>query len=127
MIKPNTLKPIETGFGESKVIFHLRMISLAEQSAIELRFNDIADSDTEKWQKQFEITRSALGEFSSEMPQRLEKEHGEFVKKPLVEEAETPTVAIDKFFAERTIENERVLNDAYLLFRSQLSPSARFL
>lgn len=127
MIKPNSIKPIEIGFGDSKVIFHLRMISVAEEDAVQQKFNDIADSDTEKWQKQFEICRDALGEFSIEMPQRLEKEKAEFKRVPLVEKAETPQAAIDQFFKERTIENERVVRDAYWLFKSQLASDSRFL
>ena len=127
MIKPNTLKPIEIGFGDSKVIFFLRMISVAEEDAVQQKFNDIADSDTEKWQKLFDVCRDALGEFSTDMPQRLEKEKGEFKRVPLVENAETPTDAIDIYFKERSIENERVIRDAYLLFKSQLGSDSRFL
>lgn len=127
MIKANTLKPIEVGYGDSKVIFFMRMVSIAEQDEVEQKFNDISDTDTEKWQKEFQICRDCLGAFSSEMPQRLEKEKGEFVRVPLVENAATPTDAIDKFFKERTIENERVVRDAYRLFKAQLSPDSRFL
>lgn len=127
MIKANTLKPIEIGFGDSKVIFYLRMISVAEEDSISQRFNDIADADTDKWQKQFEICRDALGEFSTEMPQQLEKERAEFKHVPLVEKAETPSAAINAFFKQRTIENERVIRDAYALFKQQLSSESRFL
>lgn len=127
MIKANTLKPLETGYGDSRVIFHLRMISVAEEDSVQQKFNDISDSDTDKWQKQFEICRDALGEFSTEMPQRLERVKGEFTRVPLVEKAETPTAAIDAFFKERTIENERVIRDAYWLFKSQLASDSRFL
>jgi hypothetical protein len=127
MIKPNTLKPIEIGFGESKVIFHLRMISVAEEDAVQQKFNDISDSDTDKWQKQYDVCRDALGEFSVEMPQTLLKEKAEFKRVPLVEAAETPTAAIDVFFKERTIENERTIRDAFWLFKSQLASESRFL
>ncbi len=127
MIKPNKLKPIEIGFGESKVIFFMRMISVAEESEVQERFNEIADADFDKWQKQFEICKSALGEFSEAMPQRLEKEKGEFKKVDLVEGAETPSSAIDAFFKERTPENERVIRDAFWLFKGQLTSESRFL
>lgn len=127
MIKPNKLKPIEIGYGESKVIFYLRMISVAEESELTDRFTAIADADFEKWQKQFDVCKNALGEFSEQMPERLEKEKGEFKKVPLVDIAETPTAAIDQFFKERTIENERVIRDAYWLFKSQLASESRFL
>lgn len=125
-MKQNKLKPIEIGFGDDKVIFHLRMISVAEEDSVQQRFNDVAD-DFDKWQKEFEICRDAICEFSIEMPERLEKENGEFKKVALVEDTLTPEEAIGKFFAERTVENERVIRDAFWLFKRQLAPEARFL
>ena len=127
MIKSSKLKPVEIGFGESKVVFFMRMISVAEQDSIEMQFNDISDADTDRWQKEFEICRTALGEYSSEMPKRLEKEKGETLHVDLIENAESPTAAIDAFFKERTAENERVIRDAYQVFKRQLSPEYRFL
>ncbi len=125
MSKSNHLKPIEIGYGDEKVIFHLRMISIAEEETISRKFADLADS-TEKYQKEFEICKEALGEFSISMPQRLEKVKGEFVKKPLAE-AETAAGAIDTFFKERTPEKERIVRDAYFMFKRLLSPDGRFL
>lgn len=125
MIKPNKLKPIEIGFGESKIIIYPRMASIAEENDVQERFNEIADADHEKWQKQYEICREALGEFSEEMPATLVKEKGEY--KPVKLEGNTPTDALNKFFAERTVENERTVRDAFWLIKSQWSSDSRFL
>jgi len=125
MSKSNELKPIEIGYGEEKVIFHLRMISIAEEETTTRKFTDIADS-TEKYQKEFDICKEALGEFSVSMPQRLEREKGELVRRPL-NNAETPGGAILQHFSERTAQNERIVRDAFFMFKQMLAPAARFL
>lgn len=125
MSKSNHLKPIEIGYGENKVIFYLRMISIAEEDTVSRKFSDLTDS-TEKYQKEFEICKEALGEFSVRVPQRLEKEKGELKRVPLTND-DTATGAIDAYFAERTAENERIVRDAYFLFKRLLAPEGRFL
>jgi hypothetical protein len=126
-MKPNNLKPIKIGYGDDKVIFYLRMISLAEEEDYNAKFNDITDSDTEKYQKTFDILKEALAEFSTQIPDKLEKVKGEFVKLPLIEKAESPLQAINEYFGQRTIENERVIRGAYNVFKSQLYPESSFL
>lgn len=119
------MKPIEIGF-EKKVVFYPRMISQAEEDAITRRLRDVADEEVDRYQNEFEICREALGEYSAAMPMRYEEVKGELVKVPLTD-AETPAQAVADYFKERTIENERIIRDAYYLFREQLRPAARFL
>jgi hypothetical protein len=124
-MKSNQLKAIQIGYGEDQLIFHCRMISVAEEESYDAKFNDIADSDTEKHEKQFELCKEALGEFAAEMPQKLVKKKGEFVKEPLGDG--TPYDAINAVFKERTPENERIIRRAFSLFKAQLDPDIRFL
>lgn len=116
-MKKQTLKPIEIGYGEEKIIFYPRMISVAEQDEIQARLNDIADNDTEKYQLEYEICREALETFADKAAERLEKEKGEFKRLPLEPD----------YFAARTPQSERIVRVAYQLFLSQLQPDARFL
>lgn len=119
-MKQVDLKSFEVGFGENKVIVHPRMISVAEQDEVQSRFNDIADTDTEKYQKQFEICREALDTFSSQPAERLIKEKGEF-KRVAIEGG------LNQHFAERTPENERIVREAYQLVLAQMRPESRFI
>lgn len=119
-MKSQPLKSIEIGYGEEKVIIHPGMISVAEQDDVQQRLNDVADTDTEKYQKEFEICREALEEFSAQPAEKLIKEKGEYKRVPL-------EGGLTKHFAERTVENERVVRGAYQLFLQQLQPEARFL
>lgn len=119
------MKPIEIGF-EQKVIFYPTMISQAEEDALTRRLRDAADDEVDKYKNEFEICREALGEHSEKMPERLEEIKGEFTALPLTD-AETPAQAIADYFKERTPENERIIRDAYFLWREQLRPNARFL
>ena len=124
-MKSDELKPIEVGYGEDKVIFHCRMITVAEEETYDQKFNDIADSDSEKYAKQYDVCRSALGEFSSAPPEKWVKAKGEKKKEALP--GETPTSAIDAYFKERTAKNERIIRTAFRLFKAQLDPDVSFL
>jgi len=120
IMKPQSLKTIEIGFGDNKVRIHPRIISVAEQDEIQNRFNDIADTDTQKYQLEFEICREALDTFSAAPAEKLVKEKGEYKAVPI-------EGGLTAHFAERTPENERTVRSAYQLFLTQLQPSAIFL
>ncbi len=127
MLKPTQLKSFKVGFGEDQVVFHPRMTTIAEFDDIQQKLNDIKDSDEEKYQKQFDICIEALADWSSEAPQKLVKEKGEFKRVDLVENAESPLDAMKRFFAERSAENERVIREAYQLYLIQMRPTSDFL
>lgn len=116
-MKKHSLKPIEIGYGEEKIIFYPRLITVAEQDEIQARLNDVADTDTDKYQKEYEICREALENFASSPAEILVKEKGEFKKVSL--EAD--------YFTERTPQTERIIRSAYQLFLGQLQPDYRFL
>lgn len=126
-MQTSKLKPIEIGYGDEKVIFHQRMISVAEEEEWNGKFNDLADVEEGKHEKQFQLCKDALAEFAAEMPEKLVKVKGETQRVPLLENAESAQAAIESYFAERTAENERVIRDAYFLHKRQLSPDSRFL
>lgn len=119
------MKPIEIGYEERKFIFYPRMMSVAEEAAHDVKFADVAETDTEKFSKQFDLCKEFLGEFSEKVPDELVKKKGELVKTPLGDG--TPFEAINKVFTERTAENERIIRRLYSLYKSQLDPDFRFL
>ncbi|HEX8289828.1 MAG TPA: hypothetical protein VF556_17735 [Pyrinomonadaceae bacterium] len=94
----------EVGFRNNKTRFDLRMISIAEEEEIRLKFTDIADSDSEKEEKEYEICLEALTKFSVKL------ESGFRTK-----------------FSDRTVTNERIIRAAYREFRSALTPEVTFL
>lgn len=114
------MKPLEIGYGENKIIIYPKMISVAEQDDFQQQLNDLADTDTEKYKKEFEICRAALESMSEKPAEKLVKEKGEF-KKVKIEGG------LSAHFLERTIENERVVRDAYQIVLSQMRPESRFL
>lgn len=118
-MKPVKLKTIEVGYGDERILIHPRLISVAEQNSVHEQLTDVADTDTEKYQKEFEILRDALDSFAAQPAERLEKIKGEFKRFPI-------EGGLAKLYAMRTNENERVIRKAYELFVEQLSPEANF-
>lgn len=124
----NKLKSIVVGFGgDEEVVFHPRAISLAEQEDVSMKFSDISDSDDEKSQKEFDLCKQAVAEWSEKIPQKLIREKGEVKFVDLVENPESSLDAIERYFGERTNENERVIREAYFLILGQQKPNSRFL
>lgn len=118
-MKPIKLKKFEVGFGDERIVFSPRMISVAEQNSVHEQLSDIAATDTDKYQKEFEVLRDALDDFAAEPTERLEKIKGEFKRLPIEGGLKT-------YFAERNLVNERIVRRAYELFIEQLSPESSF-
>lgn len=118
----NKLRPIEVGYRDEKLVFHLKMISVEQEDAILQRFAEVSDKDTERFTKRFEIYKDAVAEAACEMP--VLTKNGKSA--PLAKEG-TPAAAILEHFRERNTENERIIRAAYVLFRSELEPDASFL
>ena len=93
----------EVGYGKDKTRFDLRMISVAEENSVQQKFNDLADSDSDKSGKEYRICLDALVEFSENGAEIREK------------------------FAEMTLKNERIIRGAFQQFRLALSPDINFL
>ncbi len=119
-MKPVTLKPIEIGYGDEKIVIRPRMMSVAEQDELTAQFADISDTDTDKYQKEFEICRDALDAFSAQPAAQLVKEKGEYKRVPI-------EGGLTKHFADRSIEAERVVREAYQLVLLQQRPESRFI
>jgi hypothetical protein len=122
---PRTIK-IGCGFSKSELyIFTLRVITLEEETNFLSRFTEIADTEiaAKKAELEYGILRDTLASFSVEPPM-LRKDGKD---SPLVEDADNPVDAVQKFFAERTGEKERIANQLVLSFRNQLAPTVVFL
>lgn len=126
-MKSAQLKPIQVGYGDEQIIIFPRIISRAEEDIYNQRFADIADSDELKYQKEFEICLDFLGEYSIQLPEKTIIVEGKTERVPLIDGAETPTAALLEYFSDRTAVSERIVTEAYYLFKRQLNPSARFL
>jgi hypothetical protein len=126
-MKSAELKPFKVGYGDEKIVFHPRMATVAEVDDVNQQLNDIADSDDQKYQKDFDIRITAISEWSAEAPQKLVKIKGEFQRQPLIEDAESTLDAMKRFFGDRTPENERVIRAAYNAYNLQFNPEIDFL
>jgi hypothetical protein len=125
-MKSNSLKPIEVGYGNERVIIFPRMCSVSEQEEFDLRFTEIG-AGSEKHAQEFALCKAILAEISLEVPQKSVKEITGWKKSPLVENAETPAEAINVYFAEMSMESERIVRTLYRLYTSSLQPDASFL
>jgi hypothetical protein len=90
---------LSVGYKSEKPIFHLRMISVMEEQEFFQRFSDIADNDTEKAEKTYQILVDGLKAFASDFPQKTEIVEGKETKVLLIEKAVSPSDAIAKYFA----------------------------
>ena len=127
MFKPRKLKPIKIGFDDQKVAFFPRSVSQAEYDDVELALSEAKAETVDKYQRIFEIKRTAIADWSAEMPQEIVKEKGENKLVPIGEKSESFGDAINRFFAHRTVENERVINQAYTAYVSMQQPEIDFL
>lgn len=93
------------GYAGEKFQFDLRFISIAEEMEYSQKFNDISDNNDLKSQKEWEICKSALIEFS------MTEEGGR---------------AIAERFTRMDIKSERIIRTAYAQFRSSLQPDVFF-
>lgn len=116
------MKPLEIGYEDTKITFYLRMISVEEEERYIEKFAAIPDIDPDRHTKRFEVYKDALGEFSLKPP-TINKEGKNGV---LVKDA-SAVDAIQTYFKERSVENERIMRAAYVMFRSQLDPEVNFL
>lgn len=126
-MKPAELKPFKVGYGDEKIVFHPRMATVAEVDDVNQQLNDIADSDELKYTKDFDIRLAAVSEWSAEAPEKLVKVKGEFIREPLVENAESALDAMKRYFGDRTPESERIIRAAYNAFNLQFNPEIDFL
>ena len=96
----------EVGYKDDKTRFDLRMISVSEETELNQQFSDIADTDPEKTNKEYQLCLSALAGFSHST------EDGEKLREK---------------FAEINLKKERVLRAAFQQFKYSLSPDVSFL
>ena len=114
------MKPFEIGYGEDKVVIHPRLATVAEVDDVQRQLNDISDSDTEKYNLEFQICRDALDAWSKVPAEKLVKDKGEY-KRVKIEGG------LKAHYAERTPENERIVREAYQIVCTQFRPDSRFV
>lgn len=124
-MKSNELDPIESGFGEDKIIVYLRRIWTEEEETYNQKFTELADLPDAK-AREFEVIRDALGEFSVRVPEKFVLIEGQIKAVP-VNDKPNPKEAIDEYFAVRTLVNDRVIRDIFWSFRRAQEPETRFL
>ena len=95
----------EVGYKDDKTRFDLKLISVSDETEINQRFSDIADSDTDKTGKETAICLDALVTFSQH------PEDGEKIRQKL---------------SDVNIKSERIIRTAYQQFKLALSPEVNF-
>ncbi len=103
--KPKGEISFEVGFKDDKTRFDLNFISVAAEQEIQQQFNDLADSEGGKSEKEYKICLDALVKFSA---------------------SDSQAQIIDKKFREYNLRNERIIRKAYLTFKAQLDPDVFF-
>ena len=121
----NHLEPIESGFGEDKIVVYLRRIWVEEEEAYNEKFTEVLGLPDAK-KREFEIIRDALGEFSVKPPEKFTKVEGQKTAVPLNDKPNAKE-AIAEYFATRTLENDRVIRDLFFSFKRAQQPETRFL
>ena len=107
------LKPFEVGY-DKKYTFQMGMISLADEEEISDRLLASMNDGKKDAQKEYEIYRESLDKFKVGPITAL---NGKGTKEIVVADE----------FKDRTAKNERIIRDAYSIFKSQLAPESRFL
>lgn len=125
-MKPANLKAFKIGYGDEKVAFYPRMATDAEMEIVNQQLMNVADDDG-KDKRIFEIKREAIAEWSGEMPKKVVKEKTETKFEDLVENPESASDALKRYFSDPTAENEKVIRTAYNAFVNLMQPEVDFL
>ncbi len=116
--------------GAEEIIFHLRTISVAEETRYTNRYAEISDLDSveRKAELEYNILTQALASWSEKPP--TIKQEGKEVAAPVAatgeEKATTPEAVVTAYFAERTNEKERTAQQVVLQYRRKLQPNVVF-
>lgn len=108
-------------------IFHLRTISVNEESEMLGRLVEIEDGDPEKDQKLYDFCVDVLKSFSVEAPEQFIDVKGKEERKSLVKSPVSIESDIDFYFAEKTHTKERIADMAVAEFKRRMRPRVRSL
>lgn len=114
------MKPLEIGYGDEKIVIFPKMISVAVQEDVERQLSEQAETDPLKYEKNFAIRRDALDAWSVKPAVKVVKKDGKCIHEEIKGGLKT-------LYAEMTIENERIVTDAFTIVLNQLRPDGRFL
>lgn len=119
-----------SGFTNKNISLRLRMLTVEEDTAFFSRFNDIDLKDPSRADKLYQVKVDALAEWSIGMPtyrDPKEKNEDETFKELAFEgEFEDAAACVKAFFAERTVETDRIAEGAVRAVRNASDPGARF-
>lgn len=112
--------------GGEEIIFHLRGISVAEETRYTNQYAEISDldSDEKKAEKEYAILTDSLATWSEKAP--TVKQNGVESGPTVVEKPLTPGDAVRLYFADRTPEKERTAQQVVLQYRRKLQPRVVF-
>lgn len=114
------LKSFEIGYGDNKIRIHPKMVSVETADEFQRQLNDIADSDSDKNEKEFQICRAAIDAFSDRPAEKLVSDKG--ASKAVAIEG-----GLTAHFPARTPESDRIVRNAYQIIQSQFMPDSRFI
>lgn len=119
------------GTGSGKIIFHMRVISVAEE--LKLRQRWTALTDEEKGEKNFEINVDALANYSIRNPV-IEKQYThdhdaaqDRVEQESLMKGSSPAEAVRNLFSTRSNHSERYAETAVRMWLLKLQLDASFL
>lgn len=117
------------GEGE-EIIFHLREISVAEETRYTSQFGAINDLDSEekKAEKEYGIITEALASWSEKNPTIIVggKDTAESPQPEGYTAPATPADAVRAYFAEKTPAKERTAQQVVIRYRNKLQPKVVF-
>ena len=120
---------IGASHGEEEIIFHLRSISVAEETRYTNRYAEISDfdSDEKKVEQEYSILTDSLAGWSETAP-TIKNGGVESVNqvKPGPPTTITPADAVRAYFADRTPDKERTAQQVVLQYRRKLQPKVVF-
>lgn len=116
---------LAVNFRNKTVVFFLNMISIEEENKYLERLTGIKDGPDKK-QKEYEALVDGVVAWSYQMPTVKEFVDGKLEERPLRDHGNFAE-AIREEFAERTVSNERLMNQLVIRYREAMTPQVSFL
>lgn len=121
---PSTLT-LAIGWGATRLVFCLRMITIEEERLYYKSFADISDSASPE-EKEYAILVDSVAKWSEKVPE-IYNVQGPKDRQPFNPSITVPADAVRELFAERTVLNERLINSLMSAYRDKLTPDISFL
>lgn len=116
---------IGVGYGDDITFFHLRHISMSEESKFTSKFNFGDLPAEERAEKEHETLVDAIASWSTQGPTKKAVKEGKSIDELIYPEMPSAD-AVRKFFSDTEYDAERLVNSLMLTYRSRLQPSVVF-